>query len=173
VLDACRRLDSRDQVRALLTEAVQRHRVAPARLVAELAAGSRRGSAMPREVLADIVDGARSVAEIDAMRVWERTGLPRPRWNAVLRTTHGEFVAIPDAWFDAGLAWEIDSCEFHFHRDDYARTIARNARYAAAGVPVLQTLPTHLRRDPDAVVTELIAAHRAAESTPYPPVRAA
>jgi hypothetical protein len=103
--------------------------------------------------------------------VWERTGLPRPLWNVALRTSDGEFIAIPDAWFDAGLAWEIDSCEFHFHRDDYARTIARNARYAAAGVPVLQTLPNRLRRDPETVATELIAAHRAAESTPHPPVQ--
>ena len=128
---------------------------------------------MPREVLKDIVAGARSVAEIDAMRVWERTGLPSPRWNVVLRTNDGAFIAIPDAWFDAGLAWEIDSYEFHYHHDDYARTVARNARYAAAGVPVLQTLPNRLRRDPDSVATELIAAHRAAHSRPCPPVRVA
>ncbi|MFC4858098.1 hypothetical protein [Actinophytocola glycyrrhizae] len=147
--------------------------MAPALLVAELDAGSRRGSALPREVLQDILAGARSVAEIDAMRVWERTGLPRPLWNAVLRDSDGGFIAIPDAWFGTGLAWEIDSCEFHFHRDDYARTLARNARYAAAGVPVLQTLPNRLRSDPDSVATELIAAHKAAESTPNPPVHAA
>jgi hypothetical protein len=173
VLDACRKLGGPDQVRALLTEAVQRHRVAPARLLSELDAGSRRGSALPRVVLKDIVAGARSVAEIDAMRVWERTGLPRPLWNAVLHDDRGEFIAIPDAWFDAGLAWEIDSCEFHFHRDDYARTVARNARYAAAGVPVLQTLPTRLRSAPASVATELIAAHRAAEKTPRPQVHVA
>lgn len=124
-------------------------------------------------VLKDIVAGARSVAEIDAMRVWERTGLPQPLWNVVLRDDSGKFIAIPDAWFDAGLAWEIDSCEFHFHRDDYARTVARNARYAAAGVPVLQILPTRLRSAPAAVATELIAAHRAAEKTPHPQVHVA
>jgi hypothetical protein len=163
VLDACRGFTDPIPARALLTEAVQRHRVAPARLVSELDAGSCRGSALPREVLKDIVDGARSVAEIDAMRVWERTGLPRPVWNAALRNSRGEYIATPDAWFEAGLAWEIDSYEFHFHREDYARTVTRNARYAAAGVLVLQTLPNRLRSDPEAVAAELIAAHRAAE----------
>lgn len=173
VLDACRRITKPAPVRALLTEAVQRHRVAPARLLSELNAGSQRGSAAPRAVLKDIVDGARSVAEIDAMRVWERTGLPRPVWNAVLRDSHGEYIATPDAWFEAGLAWEIDSYEFHFRREDYARTVNRNSRYAAAGVLVLQTLPNRLRSDPASVAAELIAAHRAAESHPQPTVRAA
>lgn len=171
VLDACRRLTDPDRARALLTEAVQRHRVMPASLVAELDAGSRRGSAMPREVLNDIVVGARSVAEIDAMRVVERTDLPRPVWNVALRTSQGEHIAVPDAWFEAGLAWEIDSYEFHFRREDYARTVERNARYAAAGVLVLQTLPNRLRSDPESVAAELVAAHRAAESRPPPDVR--
>lgn len=171
VLDACRRFTNPVLVRALVTEAVQRHRVAPQRLVRELEAGSRRGSAMPREVLKDVVAGARSVAEIDAMRVWERTGLPRPVLNAVLRHKDGEYIATPDAWFDAGLAWEIDSYEFHFRREDYAKTVNRNARYAAAGVLVLQTLPTRLRSAPESVAAELIAAHRAAESRPPPAIR--
>lgn len=170
VLDACRRLAGPAPARALISEAVQRFRVVPQRLVCELDAGSRRGSAVPREVLKDIVAGARSVAEIDAMRVWERTGLPRPAWNVVLRNTRGEYVAVPDAWFEAGLAWEIDSYEFHFRREDYARTVDRNARYVAAGVLVLQTLPNRLRSDPESVAAELIAAHRAAESRPPPQV---
>jgi hypothetical protein len=172
VLDACRRFTGPGPARALMTEVVQRHRVAPQRLVSELDAGSQRGSAIPREVLKDIVVGARSVAEIDAMRVWERTGLPRPVWNVVLRNCRGEYIAIPDAWFEAGLAWEIDSYEFHFRREDYARTVDRNARYAAAGVLVLPTLPNRLRSAPESVAAELIAAHRAAESRPPPTVRA-
>ena len=128
---------------------------------------------MPRKVLEDIVGGARSVAEVDAMRVWKRTRLPQPVWNVVLQNGRGEHIAVPDAWFDVGLAWEIDSYEFHFQRGDYARTIDRNARYAAAGVLVLQTLPNRLRSNPKSVVDELVAAHRAAESRPRPTVRVA
>jgi hypothetical protein len=171
VLDACRRFRSHDPARALITEAVQRHRLAPGSLVHELEVGSKRGTAVPRAVLKDVLTGARSVAEIDALHVWRQTGLPQPIWNATLQNYNGEYVAVPDAWFDVGLAWEIDSYEFHFRREDYARTVDRNAKYAAAGVLVLQTLPNRLRADPKSVVAELIAAHRAAESRPPPAVR--
>jgi hypothetical protein len=172
VLDACRRLDRHNVARALITEAVQRMRLSPHWLVRELALGSQRGTAVPREVLKDVLAGARSVAEIDAMRVWERTGLPQPRWNVSLRSREGLYIAVPDAWFEVGLAWEIDSYEFHFEREDYARTVDRNTRYAAAGVTVVQTLPSRLREEPEAVAAELVAAHRAAEGRPQPTVLA-
>ena len=163
VLDACRRFKSHDLARALITEAVQRGRVSPHWLRHELETGSKRGTAIPREVLKDVATGARSVAEIDAMRVWERTGLPSPVWNAPLRNVDGEYIATPDAWFaEARLAWEIDSYEFHFQKDDYAKTLSRNARYAAAGIVVMQTLPTRLRDTPEEVAKELEAAHAAA-----------
>lgn len=173
VLDACRRFTSHNPVQALITEAVQRGRLDPGWLTRELEDGSQRGTAVPREVLKAVVTGAWSVAEIDAMKVLARTGLPQPVWNASLRTVDGEHIAVPDAWFEVGLAWEIDSYEFHFQRTDYARTLSRNARYAAAGVTVLQTLPNRLREAPERVAEELVAAYRAAESRPNPPVRAA
>jgi hypothetical protein len=172
VLDACRRFTAYDPVRALITEAVQRGRLQPRWLQHELEMGSQRGTAIPREVLKDVTAGARSIAEIDAMRVWGRTGLPRPLWNMPLHREHGEYVATPDAWFDeVGLAWEIDSFEFHFQRADYANTVSRNARYAAAGVIVVQTLPNRLRSEPDEVAAELAAAYRAAAARPRPPIQ--
>ena len=169
VLDAARRLKRHDPVRALITEAVQRGRVHPRWLVHELETGSQRGTAVPREVLKDVMAGARSVAEIDAMRVWERTGLPEPLWNVPLRGPDGKHIGTPDAWFaEAGLAWEIDSYEFHFRREDYAGTVSRNARYAAAGIFVLQTLPARMRTEPETVATELTAAYRAARTRAMP-----
>lgn len=165
VLDACRRLTRHDPARDLITEAVQQGLVSPHRLVHELETGSQRGTAIPRAALRDITRGARSVAEIDAMRVWKQTGLPRPQWNVPLRDASGAHIGTPDAWFaEVRLAWEIDSYEFHFERADYASTINRNTRYAAAGVAVVQTLPTRLRTAPKEVATELAAAYRAAEA---------
>jgi hypothetical protein len=169
VLDACRRFTSHDPARALIAEAVQRGRVNPHWLRHELETGSQRGTAIPREVLRDVTNGARSVAEIDAMRVWERTGLPSPVWNVPLRDADGEYIATPDAWFaEVRLAWEIDSYEFHFQRKDYANTLTRNARYAAAGILVVQTLPTRLRDAPESVAAELVAAHKAAAPRSMP-----
>lgn len=164
VLDECRRLGSRQAVSALLADAVQ-HGASLAELFAELDAGSSRGTAIPREALHRIADGARSAAEVDAMRVWRLTGLPEPQWNHQLRDEAGDYIATPDGYFvKARLAWEIDSYDFHFGKQQYAATVARNARYAAAGIVVLQTLPSRLRTEPRQVAAELIAAHRAAEA---------
>ncbi len=171
VLDECRRLRERAPIRALLAEAVQQLGVDPAELAAELEAGSKRGTALPRSALREITDGARSAAEAEAMAVWRRTGLPEPVWNFELRDDRGRYVATPDAWFDdVALAWEIDSREFHFGQPGYAATLARNNRYAAAGVAVVQTVPSRLRDAPRAVVAELISAYRAAATRPRPPV---
>lgn len=171
VLDAARRLRAHELVRALITEAVQRRRTPPGLLLEELERGSQRGSAVPREVLKDVCGGARSVAEVDAMRVWERTGLPALEWNTDVFDGSGRFVARPDGWCDeVALAWEIDSYEYHFDRDGYDRTLQRNARYAAAGILVVQTVPRRLREEPDAVAAELVAAHHAAAARSRPPV---
>ncbi|WP_340685711.1 hypothetical protein LCL61_04765 [Amycolatopsis coloradensis] len=163
VLDACRRFTARDPIGALLTEAVQRGRLNPEVLIRELDAGSDRGSALPREVLRDVVAGARSVAEIDAMNVWRLSGLPEPIWNQPLRDGSGEYIATPDGYFkEVDLAWEIDSYDFHFAKEAYAKTLDRNARYAAAGIAVLQPLPSRLRTEPEKVAEELRAAYNAA-----------
>lgn len=171
VLDECRRLSERAPIRALLAEAVQQLGISPAALSTELENGSDRGSALPREVLREIGRGARSAAEAEAMAVWRRTGLPEPAWNFVLHDERGRYIATPDAWSDkVGLAWEIDSYEFHFGQPGYASTLARNNRYAAAGIAVVQTLPNRLRSEPRAVAVELVSAYRAAAARPRPPV---
>jgi hypothetical protein len=171
VLDECRRLCRRAPIRALLAEAVQQLGLDPAELSAELENGSDRGSALPREVLREIAQGARSAAEAEAMAVWRRTGLPEPAWNHVLHDEHGRYIATPDAWCDeVALAWEIDSYEFHFEQPGYDATLARNNRYAAAGVAFVQTVPRRLRSEPRIVAGELVSAYRSAAARPRPPV---
>lgn len=174
VLDACRRLTELAPIRALLAEAVQQLRIDPAELATELENGSDRGSSLPREVLQEIGRGARSAAEADAMALWRRTGLPEPMWNFALHDVRGHYIATPDAWCDdVALAWEIDSYEFHFGQPGYAATLARNNRYAAAGVAVVQTVPSRLRSEPRRVAGELVSAYRAAAARPRPPVKLA
>jgi hypothetical protein len=171
VLDECRRMSERAPIRALIAEAVQQLGIDPAELSTELENGSDRGSALPREVLREIARGARSAAEAEAMAVWRRTGLPEPVWNHVLHDRHGRYIATPDAWCDeVALAWEIDSYEFHFGQPGYASTLARNNRYAAAGVAFVQTVPSRLRSEPRVVAGELVLAYRSAAARPRPPV---
>jgi hypothetical protein len=140
VLDAARRRSDRDEVRAMLAEAVQRRRTTPHRLLAELDAGNQRGSGLVREVLREILDGIRSAGEGWGRDVYARSGLPPMLWNARLHFPDGRFLASPDGYLPCvGMAWENDSMEFHpVEEDDTAR---RRADMVAAGVVVVHHRP--------------------------------
>ncbi|WP_370944630.1 hypothetical protein AB5J62_36680 [Amycolatopsis sp. cg5] len=155
-----------------MTEAVQRGRCTVDMLARELEQGSSRGAAKPRRALVPLTGGARSVAEADAWRLWQRSGLPPCHWNVKIVDARGHHIATPDAWADeVALAWEIDSRSHHSQRDDYAKTLARNTRYTKAGIVVLQTEPARLRTEPDQVLAELRAAYQTAQARPRPEAR--
>ncbi|WP_245818849.1 type IV toxin-antitoxin system AbiEi family antitoxin [Haloechinothrix alba] len=171
VLDAARRMSGKDAVEAVLAESVQRGLTTPRRLSTELEAGSDRGSALPRAVLRAITRGARSVPEADAVRLVARAHLPQPEWNVRVRLPGRGTPLVPDAWFgDVGLAWEIDSYQWHLSPADYARTLERHAAMTGAGIVVLHTLPARLRSEPGAVIAELRAAYEHAARCPAPDV---
>lgn len=171
VLDAARRATTLDGCRSLVAEAVQTRRCTVAELAQELDAGSDRGSALPRRVLAEVGAGVRSVAEAHARTLWRQTGLPALEWNRRLLTATGALIAVPDGWLDdVGLAWEIDSYEFHLGPDDYRRTLQRHNRMAGLGIVVVHTLPSRLQRDRTAVIGELRAGYAAAARRPRPGV---
>jgi hypothetical protein len=111
-------------------------------LQGELEDGSDRGSAIPRSVLRELAVGVRSVAEADA-------------------------------WFDAvGMAWEIDSREFHLGPADYEATVERHSRMTAHGIVVVHGLPQTLRRRGAQVVEELRRTRAHAALRPRPSVTA-
>lgn len=163
-LDAARRMRSEKPVANLLLEAIQRGRCTPASLGIELTLGGQRGTAIPRRMLAETVS-LRSPAEFDAKQLVDTSSVPPTHWNPKLYTVDGDYIATPDAWWDdVGLAWEIDSVEFHYSRDSYGRTVQRNSRYGQSGIPVVQTLPSELVSRPSRVLRELEAAYRAAQT---------
>lgn len=172
LLDYARRSTCRSEVRAAVAEVVQRGLAAPAALVAELRAGSGRGTALPRAVLEEIGAGVRSAAEADARELLERSALPPPRWNHRVVDAGGRLLAVPDAWWEeVAMAWEIDSVEYHLSPADYARTVERRSALAAQGVVVVQTLPSAIRARGPAVLAELGSAYAAAARRPRPSVR--
>jgi hypothetical protein len=173
-LDLVRRSRDRDVVRAVLAEVVQRGRTTPARLVAELEAGSDRGTALPREVLAAVSDGIRSVAEAKARELLRRGGLPQPMWNARLVDARtGRFIAVADAWFDeVALAWEIDSYEFHLGPADYERTMERRVAMTAVGISVVAHSPKRVIDQGTQVLRDLASNLGQAAARPRPPIRA-
>ncbi|MCP2247841.1 hypothetical protein [Lentzea aerocolonigenes] len=165
VVDACRQMRSADEATTLVAAAIQKGRCTPVSLREE-ALTNRYGAKLVRTVLKEL-DRAESVAERDARKLSRRIRLTTPHWNVQLADATGRLIGRPDAWFDdVGLAWEIDSRAFHYGPRDYEHTLLRNTRYAAAGILVVQTLPTRLRDQPDAVAAELRNAHRAAAARP-------
>lgn len=171
VLDAARRMRDLNQIRALLAEAVQQFRATPKKLLTELDAGSCRGSALPRLVLRELIDGVRSPAESWARELAALSGFGSMWWNTVLTLPNGSHLATPDGWLDeVGLAWEIDSYEFHLRPQDYAATLKRHNQMTASGIVVVHTVPSRLRTEPDQVIAELRGAYELARQRPRPPV---
>ncbi|MFE6611301.1 hypothetical protein [Amycolatopsis sp. NPDC057786] len=170
VIDAARRTSELDPVVAMMAEAVQERHCLPRALAVEIDERSRIDPRLLR-ALGPILGGAHSVAEADAWNLWARSGLPEFRWNVKVFDAAGRFVAKPDGWCDeVGFAWEIDSRGYHSGGDRFRATLARNARYSAAGIVVLQTLPSRIRTEPDVVLGELSAAFRSAQRRPRPGV---
>lgn len=173
VIDAARRLRSRREITELVSDAVQRRLCTVAQLSVELTDGGRRGSSTPRKVLQDVSAGVLSAAEADAKKLWQRSGLPEPWWNARVHGADGHLLGIADAWWDdVGLAWEINSFEWHLAPEDYAREQEKRARFAAAGVNVLPTLPRRMRTHRTEVLDELRKAYKSSAARPRPDVRA-
>ena len=171
-IDAARTTQDLDQCRTLLAEILQRGDTSLEELAIELAAGTKRGSAMPRQILGELGGNAHSKAEIDAQRVYARSGLPPMVFNRDLEDVEGNFVARPDGWLDdVGLAWEIDSLRHHLSVPDHEATVRRRAQLRRRGAIVVETLPRDLDLDPDGVIAELRDSYSTAVQRPRPPFR--
>jgi hypothetical protein len=171
VVDALRRCPDRDEVRALLAEVLGARRTTVARLRDELEAGSQRGTGLVREVLVELEEGIRSAVEGWAHELHASSDLPPVLWNPSVYRADGRFLGRPDAWFDdVGLAWEIDSLEFHPEGDD--ATARRRADFVAERVVVVHHRPRRLRNEPQRVIEEVWSHYLLARSRPRPPVRA-
>lgn len=172
VVDAARRLSDQRQVQALVAEAVQRRRCSIQSLVSEVREGPVRGSALVRAAVQDVLAGVGSVAEVDGRALVLDAGLPQPLWNVDLLDESGDFLARPDGWWpDLGVAWQIDSREYHVDPASWAATLRRHAALASRGVLVLHTLPSEIRHSPEQVVADLRAILRAGATRPAPTLR--
>ncbi len=169
VIDAARGAQSIGQCRALLAACVQRRLTSVDELAIELAAGQMRHSAHARAVLEELGDGAHSVAEVNAHKIYRRARLPAMLFNCDLVDECGTFVARPDGWLDqVGLAWEIDSLAHHLSPKDHEATMLRRAMLQRYGVVVVSHLPRTLDRAPETVIADLRAGYRLACSRPRP-----
>jgi hypothetical protein len=167
--DAARRIRSTAEVTELLADPVQRGLCTVEALWKELGAGTRRGTAVPRAVLADLSSGVRSAAERAAKQFWPSTGLPEPWWNATIFDTHDRFLAVVDCWLDdVAMAWEIESSEWHLRPADHDYTVRRAAALTAAGVVYTASKPKMVLDDRTGVAAILRATYLQARNRPRP-----
>ncbi len=158
VADAVRGLTKLRDVRAVVSEAVQKRVCSIRALRTELDEGPVAGSGLLRRALADVTQGIRSVTEGDLKLILKRARVPTPMFNA--RLFDGDtLIAVVDCWWpDAGVAGEVDSREYHYRADDWQRTIRRHDRLVARGVLVLHFTPQRMTEEPDEIVREVLAA---------------
>jgi hypothetical protein len=150
LLDGARRLSRIDEVRALLCEAVQRRMVTVAALRTEIEAGSGRGTALVRIVIAELEDGIRSTAEAWLRElVQDMEDFPTVRWNVPLRRGDGSFLAEADGLVEGlPLVFELHSFAHHADLETYDATMRRQGELAATGYLVVTITPREVREDP-------------------------
>lgn len=160
VVDAARRMEHIDAVRALAAEAVQRSMCTTAQLTEQLAQGGSAGSRLTRAVLAEVADGVRSVAEAWLRTLINTSTLPTPLWNADLFDESGRWLARPDAiWPEVALVAEVESKEWHLSPENWAATMERTNLLGRLGYDVQQFPPSRIKSDAAAVIAEIADAH--------------
>ena len=161
LVDTAIRLGSVDDVRALLSEGVQRRNLHVDQLIVELVGAPRNGSGFARRAVEEIVLGARSAPEGRVIRIVAgSTILPAAHHNCLVIGPGGTPLGSPDGyWEEAAVAQETDSVDHHYDVDAWAATLERRALFGAAGINVLPSRPRRLIDDADGVRRELESAY--------------
>ncbi len=149
------------QATYLLTAAVQQGLVTSDLLGLELLRVRRdRRRAMLHEVVNELLDGARSLGEIDVARELRRRGLPAPA-RQVLRRDKGRRYYLDLYWPDFGLVVEIDGIHHTWAEEVVGDALRQNA-LVLAGDTVLRLPLLGMRLQPEEFWTQIEAALMAA-----------
>lgn len=169
VVDACRRQENLDSVRAIVAEAVQNGWCGVTDILAEVRLAARQRTALTRAVLRELEAGIRSVAEAKVRAALVSLGIDDLLWNVDLYTSDGEFVARPDAYCPrTGVALQVDSMQWHLSPAMYRRTQMRHRDLTAWGVLVLPWSPADAVADPGAVAAGIRDLREVAAKRPAP-----
>jgi hypothetical protein len=143
-------------VRALVTSSVQRENCSLDDLVSELDACPRNGSGLLRRALDDVLDGARSITEAEAVDALRWAAVPAFELNVEVKDATGRLVAKTDVLFrELRAIAEIDSRTFHFSEDDWENTLDRHNLLTRGGLALEHYSPRTIRSNPKAWATEV------------------
>lgn len=170
--DTVRDMRRFSDVQTLVCRAIQRGKCSPDELARELAEGPVRGSRSFRQAIDEVKDGVWSAPEGDLKRLIDRSDLEKPVYNPMLYASDGTFLGCPDGWWArAGVATEVDSRQYHFEAKGYADTMDKHNRMAVAGINVLHFLPSKIKSQGPAVISDLRSALRDGRQRPQLPIR--
>lgn len=115
-------------------------------------------TALVRQLVADLRDGAHSLGELDFARLCRLRGLPAPSRQVVRRGPQGR-IYLDVRWDEARLVGEIDGAQ---HRQGLAVTSdnLRRNHLLMAGDVVLTIDLVGLRLRPDVFMDQVVAAYR-------------
>jgi very-short-patch-repair endonuclease len=137
------------QAALLLTMSVQQGLVRPEDLAHELLRIKKAGRRLLlHAVVNDLLDGARSLGELDIGRELRRRGLPPPTRQVLRRDSRGRYY-LDLYWSDCGLVVEIDGIH-HAWAENVVGDALRQNSLALDGDTVLRLPLLGLRLEPDA-----------------------
>ena len=141
----------------LLTATVQQG-LAPARAIGEQALRIRRDKRRDLlfAVVSDLLDGARSLGELDVVRELRRRGLPPPERQVLRRDKRGRYY-LDLYWPEWRLVVEVDGIQ-HTWAENVVPDALRQNSLAIAGDTVLRLPLLGLRLEPEAFFAQIEAA---------------
>jgi hypothetical protein len=171
VVDAARWFTSLNDVRTVISEAVQKQACSVAEIRNELVRAPTRDTAYLRTALTEVAAGTRSTAEAEFRALIEASDLPKPAYNMFLRSADGTDIGEVDVWWaEAGVAAEVDSQEYHFFRQDWLRTEAKHSRMLKYGIFPHHFAPTRINTDWTGIHGELESSIANGLSRPRLPI---
>jgi very-short-patch-repair endonuclease len=156
VIDVACDMRALDDVRALLSHAVQRGIVNIDHLRNEVIKAPKRGSGFLRIALAEVAAGARSPGEAEFLRLVKHARLPRPLLNASI-SVGGRRYVVDALWPQQRLIVEIDGLAWHLDSTSWESDLRRQNLLHSAGYVLLRFPVRRVREDPAGVISELVA----------------
>ena len=157
VVDLACDLRGGDDVRALVSDSVQRGLTTVDALLRESEHSPRHSPQLLRRALEEVLAGTRSAGEAAFLRLIRDAGLPEPEFNATVRTPKGSFV-VDVLWREYGVAVEIDGAAWHLNAPSWENDLRRQNLLHISGLLLLRFPVKRLKADRRGVVAETRAA---------------